>query len=234
VVVMLGAMTACDDATSPRHFETLSLDVSFDAGAQGWVADFTDYQTGQDEIFEFESGIRRLPAPLDTTRQAYMLSSMNRSDDIFQYVRRQLTGLVPNAYYDIRFRARLATNAGRGCVGVGGAPGESVWLKAGASPIEPVPVEQDGDIRLSVDKGEQAGEGEAARILGDMASTSDDCHDAPYELKDFDSAFRRLRARADNAGRIWLFVGTESGFESRTRIYLTGFRADLQRVEPGI
>jgi hypothetical protein len=65
---------------------------------------------------------------------------------------------------------------------------------------------------------------------GDMANSSDACYNAPYELKDFDSEPRALRARTDGRGRIWLFAGTESGFESRTRIYITRMRADLQRV----
>jgi hypothetical protein len=233
-VVAVGVVAgtpACEDTIGPERQDSLALEVDFTSGgAQGWVAAFTDYQTGQDGIYEFESGIRALPAPLDTAQQAFMLSSMNRSDDMFQYIRRQVAGLVPNAEYEVRFRVQLATNAASGCVGVGGAPGESVWLKAGASHVEPKPVTREGDVRLSVDKGEQASEGAAALILGDMANSSDACYNAPYELKDFDSEPRALRARTDGRGRIWLFAGTESGFESRTRIYITRMRADLQRV----
>jgi hypothetical protein len=228
VAGLFATMAACDDAMAPH--DGLALAYDFDAGTHGWVAAFTDYQDGQDEIYEFESGHRALPLPLDTARRAFMLSSMNRSDDMFQYIRRQVTGLAPDTDYDIRFRVQLATNAGHGCVGAGGPPGEGVVLKTGAAAAEPVPVRQGDDWRLSVDKGEQMEEGSAVLIIGDMANSSDSCIDDPYELKDFDSAPRRLRARTDSAGRLWLFVGTESGFESRTRIYITTIRADLERA----
>lgn len=231
IAAVVSGVAACSDSVAPAPHESLDLDISFNAGAQGWVADFTDYEAALKENYEFQSGIQKLPAPLDTLKQAYMLSTFNQSDDVFQYIRRQVTGLVPNADYDIRFRAELATNAPTGCSGVGGAPGESVWLKAGASRTEPVPVDSAGDVRLSVDKGEQAQDGEAALVLGNLANTSEECHDTPYELKSFDSQPDMLRARTDAHGRLWLFVGTESGFEAVTRVYITSFRATMERVE---
>jgi hypothetical protein len=234
-VRMLGAVTiaaalagACDSAVSPQPQEQMSLSYDFNTGTHSFTAAFTDYEAGLDSIYEMESGLRALPLPLDTTKQGYMLSSMNRSDDMFQYVRRQVGGLVPDTEYAIRFRVDLATDAPHGCVGVGGAPGEAVVLKAGASAEEPKPVLQDGDYRLSVDKGEQMEEGTAVLILGDIANSSDDCHNPPYEMKSFDSAPRTLRAKTDAAGRLWLFAGTESGFEARTRIYITRLRVDLE------
>jgi hypothetical protein len=228
-VMLVGGTTACDDAMAPDSGNNMEIVYDFHAGVHGWIADFTDYQDGQDDIYEFESGQRALPLPLDTTRRAFMLSSMNRSDDMFQYIRQRIGGLEAGTEYEIRYRVQIATNAGKGCVGVGGAPGESVWLKTGASQAEPKPVLEHGDWRLSVDKGEQAAEGEAAIILGDMASSSTDCTNAPYELKNFDSQQRRVVARTDDHGRLWLFAGTESGFESRTRIYITRIQVNLYR-----
>jgi hypothetical protein len=232
VLLLAGTAVACDTTLQPLPQPNMAVSYDFNAGAHGFNAAFTDYQAGQDGIYEMESGLRALPLPLDTTRRGYMLSSMNRSDDMFQYVRRQIGSLLPDTEYDIRFRVQLATNAPHGCFGVGGAPGEAVVVKAGASAVEPKPVLRDGDYRLSVDKGEQMSEGAAALILGDIANSSDDCHNPPYELKAFDSEPRVLRARTDAAGRLWVFVGTESGFESRTRIYLTRFAIDLVAVGP--
>lgn len=221
---------ACDSGVEPAPAASVQLDANFNAGTHGWLADFTDFPEGEREKHQVESGHRALPQPLDTTRRGYMLSGMNHSDDMFMYIRRRVTGLFPDTDYDIGFRVTLATDAPAGCAGVGGAPGESVVLKAGAAAAEPVPVVRDGDYRLDVDKGEQLEEGTAALILGNMATTSDDCFAPVYELKQFDSAPRTLRVRTDAGGRVWLFVGTESGFEARTRVYITRVQADLQRV----
>lgn len=229
----LTVVAACDTSTSPVDPPDVTITVDFSNGAQDWVADFTDYEAAQEATYQFEAGIETLPEPLDGSKKGYMLTSVNHSDDLFQYIRRQVTGLEPDAQYDIRFQVQLATSAPKGCVGAGGAPGDSVWLKAGASADEPVPVETDGDVRLSVDKGEQAEDGGAALVLGTIANSSEDCDDAPWELKDFDSAPDVLRAATDSAGRLWLFAGTESGFEARTRVYVTTVKVELTKVASG-
>ena len=55
----------------------------------------------------------------------------------------------------------LATNVPAGLVGIGGSPGESVFVKAGASTVEPL-AEEDGSryLRMNIDKGNQANGGE--------------------------------------------------------------------------
>jgi len=72
------------------------------------------------------------------------------------FLKRQITGLVPGALYAVGVRATIYTEAGRGCVGVGGVPGEAVTVKAGAVPFEPRAVDEDGVLRMNLDKGEQA------------------------------------------------------------------------------
>ncbi len=45
--------------------------------------------------------------------------------------------------------------------GIGGSPGESVYVKAGATTEEPLIIEDsDGWLRMNIDKGNQAGEGQ--------------------------------------------------------------------------
>jgi hypothetical protein len=229
-LLALLAATGCDSLLDVNPQDSTTVVYDFNTGAHGWVAALTDYAVGADEMMEFEHGVAKLPLPLDTTKRGYMISSMNRSDDAFTYIRRQLTGLAANTDYDVSWEVQIATNAPSGCVGAGGPPGEGVVLKVGASAAEPLPVDRNGEWRLSVDKGEQMEEGSAALILDDIANSSEDCHEPPYELKDFASAPRKLRVRTDDAGRVWLFSGTESGFESRTRIYFTSIRARLDRV----
>jgi hypothetical protein len=230
IVLLVGALAACDAGVDPFPQENLEVAFDFHVGTHGWIAAFTDFPAGQEALHQVESGHRALPLPLDTLRRGFMLSGMNHSDDMFMYIRRNIPGLMPDAEYMIRFTVQLATDAPAGCAGVGGAPGESVVLKVGASRFEPKPVVEGGDYRLSVDKGEQMEEGSTALILGDLANSNEDCYNPRYELKDFESPPRRLRARTDGTGRIWLYVGTESGFEARTRVFITRVRVELERV----
>jgi len=49
----------------------------------------------------------------------------------------RLTGLKPLTTYNVTFQVKLATNARRGCVGIGGSPGEAVLVWAAANAEEP-------------------------------------------------------------------------------------------------
>lgn len=219
---------ACDTGTGFR--ESVAFGFEFDSETLGWTADFTDYPVGDDENMEFDSGHSTLPAPLDTTRHGFMIASTNRSDDVFMYIRRYVTGLYPDGRYRVRMSTTFATDAPAGCPGAGGAPGESVVIKAGASSTQPLPVEHDGHWRLNLDKGDQLEEGPAVLILGNVATSNTDCLDPVFELKTLSSGSRSLQARADEEGGIWLFIGSESGYESRSALYFTEVEFTLERI----
>ena len=73
-----------------------------------------------------------------------------------------------------------------GCFGVGGAPGESVWIKAGATAIEPLAIRDSSYLRMNIDIGNQSGGGAHAVVLGDIAN-SRSCEQArQWERKAFE------------------------------------------------
>ena len=97
------------------------------------------------------------------------LQGHNRSDDLYMYLQRQVGGLEPKTAYSAVITVHLATNVASGMMGIGGSPDESVYVKAGASADEPLVSEDDGGwLRISVDKGNQAREGEETANLGDV------------------------------------------------------------------
>ena len=61
----------------------------------------------------------------------------NRSDDLFMFFKKQVGGLKTDAAYTVVLSLDLATNVPTGSFGIGGSPGESVFVKAGASTAEP-------------------------------------------------------------------------------------------------
>lgn len=76
-------------------------------------------------------------------------------------------------------------------------------------------------MRLSVDNGNQSQAGEAAAIAGDVANgipceEALASEDAPYAMVERTAG---IEASTDDEGHLWLFVGTDSGFEGRTSIY---------------
>lgn len=201
------------------------VNFDFSNDQQGWVAGASDFPVGREEDIQFVADHRTLPPPLDQ-RGALFQSGLNISDDLFMYFTRRIAGLVPSGRYDARFRVEYASNVGAECVaGVGG----SVWIKAGASRIEPQRVEDEfGNYRMNIDKGEQLNDGRAAVVLGDIRNELPGCPstDPPYGTNAHENG-DPLLVTAANDGSLWLLVGTESGFEAEHHLYFLSFRVEL-------
>lgn len=202
----------------------------FASSVEGWDAGFCDLPADHDTSYALTAERRRLPAELDTTGWGFFLSGSNHSDDLFMFLKRRITGLRPDTRYRLYASVRIATNTPTGCAGIGGPPGESVYLKFGAADREPRPVEQDGFLRLSIPQGSQAAESEHALVLGDIANGSRQCLDTPYRFKTLRTGSRWLEAETDGQGGLWVFVGTDSGFEGVTALYCDTIGIGLTRV----
>ncbi len=79
-----------------------------------------------------------------------------------------------------------------------------------------------------MDKGSQNDDGAHALRIGNVAKESGD--DESYALKNLDNMEQPLRATADAQGNLWVFVGTDSGFEGKTTLYYTGINIILEKV----
>ena len=222
---------ACsDDPVSENPTAPLTVVFDFRDDAQGWIADFADYPVGEEAFYELEAELAKLPAPLDETQQAFRLSGNNHSDDLFMFIKRSVDGLAPNTTYTVRFQVEFASNASVECFGVGGAPGTSVTLKAGASSVEPMPQtdETSGHYRMNIDKGNQSNGGQDALVLGHVGIEVP-CAEPVYHLKMSSNGAGTFSARSDDQGQLWLLIGTDSGFEATTTLYYTQIEV---RFEP--
>jgi hypothetical protein len=200
---------------------------SFAAGFDGWQASYADYTPGQEATIGFASGHERLPAPLDMNAGVF-LASDNRSDDVFMYLWRPVTGLAPGRRYRVEMTVTVATNAPPSCPGIGGAPGESVYLKAGAAPREPANRIEGGAVVTNLDKGNQSVGGSEIVLIGDFAQTvAGDCAAPLYQRKTLVTGAGAPFVTSDAAGRLWLVIGTDSGYEGHTRAYVLEAGATL-------
>ncbi len=204
--------------TEPTDARTFAFD--FHLGPQGFTAGFADYPPAHAAIYELTADYRALPAPLEP-HSALFLSGVNRSDDLFMFFKGPVGGLRPGALYGVTVGLEIATSTPAGCVGVGGAPGESVWIKAGATAVEPLPIRDGTYLRMNVDIGRQSRSGAHAVVLGNVANSRNCEQPRRWERKSFPGRAAPEPISVSPDGRAWLLFGVDSGFEARTEIYFT-------------
>ena len=114
---------------------------------------FADLPVGHDQsVYELAHELDPLPDGLEGS--GIYVQGHNRSNGLFMFLKRRVDGLRPDTVYEVSVSVDLATNVLAGLVGIGGSPGESVFVKAWASTVEPL-AEEDGNrhLRMNIDKG---------------------------------------------------------------------------------
>lgn len=228
ILPLVGLLSACgsdsDDLKSDPNTKMLQID--FNEGITGWKVGFADYPSGEETFYELGHSYSNLPAALDTKRKGLKITGNNHSDDLFMFATKKVEGLEPNTRYDLRFKVTFGTNAQNNCMGIGGSPGNSVWIKVGATKNEPKAVNDGtGFLLLNWDKGNQAAGGSDAIIAGDFANHQE-CSATDvvttYQKKTLTTERGAYTTATDDKGNLWVLVGTDSGFEGTTTIYLMG------------
>jgi hypothetical protein len=212
---------------SPTPSFVVTADFTTDAT---WTAGFSDFTPGMEPQVDFESGLRPVP-PNVTGTSGFLLAGNNPADDVALYAWRKVENLKPSTRYKIDAQVEFATNAPEGCIGVGGSPGESVTFKAGASDLEPALVMHPTEnlLVLNLDKSNQTDSGEDAKAIGHIGSPQAGTCNAPvYARKTLSSHGDGPTVRSDASGALWLILLTDSGYESRTEIYLLNARIELR------
>ena len=223
VPVLIGAGYYLDEGVPPVPgvpADDVAFTVDFHRGPQGFMAGFADYPPADAQVYELTSDYRKLPPPLES-ESALFISGVNRSDDLFMFFKGPISGLLPGAQYRVTVGVEIATDTPSGCVGVGGAPGESVWIKAGVTAVEPLAVPDGSYLRMNVDVGNQSRGGAQAVVLGDIANSRSCEQSRRWERKSYQGQTTPTPISVAPDGRAWLLFSADSGFESRTSIYFT-------------
>ncbi|HEX6224051.1 MAG TPA: hypothetical protein VFZ52_06555 [Chryseolinea sp.] len=224
IVVLICVMFLCGCSFSDDDpgISVFSVSFDFNESEDGWRADFTDLPSSSDDsaFYELKYAYTNLPANL-ASKKAIMLSGNNHGDDLFMFMKRKISGLAPNTYYTLVFEVEFASNAPQGSLDVGGSPGESVYLKAGASEIEPVKNVEGDKYVLNIDKGNQSTPGANAIVLGNIAIPSTVAEYTIITRNNASPSSQPFIAKSNGSGDIWLLIGTDSGFEGTTTLYYT-------------
>lgn len=211
------------------QLKTVELDYNFNKSLHGWVGDFSDLPINYSQKdYKLSFGHELIPIK-ERLKKGLLLSGMNRSDDLFMYAKKRIgkeEGLLPNQTYLLKMEVDFYTNADPGLVGVGGAPGESVYMKAGVSAVEPKVIPINNDWRMNVDKGEQAASGKNAVVIGHIAKEK--ATGEQYALKKLRLS-EPLLVKTNKYGELWVFFGTDSGFEGMTSLYYDQVKISLEK-----
>ncbi len=211
--------TSCqDEAASLTPTTGVLLNDSFSTSTNDWQGGYTDYLESEAGSINFTFGHTGMPKPLNEQQKALRLYGENRSDDLFMYVSKKLSGLVPNKEYNLLFEVELATPYPATSIGIGGSPATSVYVKAGASTVKPEKVKEGTYYKLNLDKGNQAEGGKDQVVIGDLANGKDK---EEYTLIQRSNAGQPFKVKTDAKGEVWLIVGTDSGYEGNQAVYYT-------------
>jgi len=221
-IALLMFVFGCSLSDDSPAISVFTSSFDFSQSQDDWIGDFTGLPSNDFDstLYELKFEYTDLPSSLGA-RKSIMMSGNNHSHDLFMFMKRKISGLIPNTAYNLVFEVELASNTREGSVGAGGSPG-SIYLKAGASDIEPIKVIYYNQFVLNIDKGLQNKSGSNAITLGDISIPSS----APdYVLitrsNASSSSGQPFIAHTNSDGELWLFIGTDSGFEGTTTVFYT-------------
>lgn len=203
---------------APESADAVTFD--FEEDDAGFTAIYADYPEGEgvESDYGFQHSYGKVP--VEGAGNGIFISGNNLSADLFMGYVKALDGFEPGETYHFTVSFRLATDVEGGLVGAGSSPGEGVTVKCGVTPTEPIAVAVNeggsGFYRLNIDAGSQSGSGKDMTAVGDMAKTESG-HPGEYEWKEFRAEFD---VAANEQGRVYLIIGTDSGFEGTTSWYL--------------
>lgn len=221
----------CRKKDTEAAVQPMTLESIFTSGMDGWEPGFSDYPANlslsdSTVLYGFAYGWMPMPASIVPARSGIRMRSSNRSDDVFMYIRKKVSGLLPNTAYRMYLEVDIASNAPTNAVGIGGPPGEGVNVKAGASAIQPQSIrDAQGWYRMNIDKGNQSMGGADMNVIGHLGVT---------DTTRVHALIRRnmstpLVKQSNASGELWLIVGTDSGFEGLTDIWWARVKAILER-----
>ncbi|HLU90258.1 MAG TPA: hypothetical protein VKZ51_10535 [Cyclobacteriaceae bacterium] len=230
LLVSVTGMFACQSEDETPTPDIVELSFDFEENEEGWVAGFADLPEEGHESYELEVSHSPLPEETGVEENSIRIQGHNRSDDLFMFLKRQLTGLPPSTTYQVYFDIEMASQYPQSSPGIGGSPGGSVFLKVGATAEEPVPVLQDDEgaryLRMNIDKGNQIEEGSDMINIGTVGIEGEEYQ---YELIQRSNSNRPFSVTTGSDGSLWLIIGTDSGFEGLTVLYYNSIQVRLEK-----
>lgn len=218
-------LTNCEPKGSEPDYK--EFEYNFHTSTDDWEILFSDYPQGQEENYELEYKWSKLPMPLDTNLGSVLISGNNHSDDLLSCMYKHVTGLIPNAIYDVTFTLFLASNVAKNSIGAGGSPD----LAVGVGGMDTVPanyIDGDGYYRPTFDVELQSGlSNEIMQVVGKLGVTDTTTIYSPITRTNGGNPFKVI---SNSDGECYVMIGWDSGFEGITTIYIKSIFITMEYV----
>lgn len=232
VVFTLAACETKTDNNKPSEnlVENEKMKYSFRTDTQGWEGGFADLPVNHEKAgYDVEFNHSDIPVN-GKEDKGILLKGNNHSDDLFMYITKRLdkdnNGLESSTHYTMKLSFDMATNVAEGMMGIGGSPGQSVYVKAGITSMTPkeenVNEGEEHYYRMNIDKGNQASSGEHMIVIGNVEK--EDSDDESFQYKHFEHTFE---VTTNNDGDAFVIIGIDSGFEGITELYFTNIELSI-------
>ena len=219
-LAVLGSLAACNDDNEKLN-AIIIVESQYETTVEDWAGGFSEYSSlTNDSTLEMSFSRARLPAALDSTRYGIKMQANYPNDDMFMFLKKKVTGLTPGREYYVTFDMDLGTS-----YSTSGSVASSVYLKAGASPNEPIVELVNKFYKISINKGKQSEAGTEMAVLGNIANNVDE---NVYKLVSRSNADNPVVVKANANGEIWLCVGTDSSSKSLTTLYYDRIKATIK------
>ena len=225
IVATIGLLTGCGASTSKPSIGT-DINYSFAQNIDGWEFGYSDYTT-----LTTPTDVEHIHtiSPIQGASTALYMSGTNESSSLLLYTTRKVDGLLPKTIYKGKFTVTFASDTPAGCAGVGGSPGESVWLIGAVSSTKPENRQTREDFRLNISRGNQSTAGDSSDVIGTIGVSGIPCsgNNRQAAIKTLGPS-KWIPFTTDDTGSAWILVGLDSGFESYSRIWLQNVKFTYQ------
>lgn len=205
-----------------------AIKFDFENGDEAFVSIFADYPCGEgaEEFYELKHSLE--DNPVKGNGKSLFISGNNHSDDLFMGYYKRLDGFEAGEKYVFSVKFEIATDVSGNMMGVGGAPGESVFVKCGLTSAEPKKViKDDANYRLNIDAGVQGNGGKDMIVVGNIAK-QDEQNFNGYDINRYELDFSAI---TDKNGSVYLVIGTDSGFEATTHYFIDNIELSWKKSE---
>jgi hypothetical protein len=218
--LMLSSCAYNTDLAQPDASDFI-VEYEFENGYQGWRGDFCDYNVNVPmQMLNFRYEIAALPSGTFPQKNALKISFDNINGDVFAYATAAYEMLRPDRLYEVNYQVELASKY------PSGGAGDIIFVKAGATNVQPQKVLYGDYVGINVLKGNHGLEGEQLSVIGTAGVPLNNNLYQPVVLR----SRRPVYVQSNRFGQLWFTVGFDSVYSGSTELYVSKIRVFLRLV----
>jgi hypothetical protein len=195
--------------------EILISTTLFEEDAEGWEAQYAEYEAGLEDSLKFSYNHDTFMAsPSIGPVTAMVQTGIASNSDLFMYIKREIVGFEPNATYSVIFNVEMFAQLEEDFLGDLSSTNNGAFLKVSVYQDEPDTLivedtENPGKmvVQTNFDKGENRVTGPNMALIGKLTYTK--MGETPLLLVGTSEADEIL-GTADDEGKMWMMIGVDT------------------------